>query len=70
MKFESKLLYEYYLNNIQKLSLLEKTFEITSYFESYILDTVLRAFFAIEIDSINNSSNPLVFNPKKIFNKI
>jgi hypothetical protein len=56
-----------FLNNIQKLSLREQTFQITSYFESYILDTVLRAFFATEIDSIYNSSNPLVFNPKKIF---
>jgi len=46
-----------------------QTFQTTSYFESYILDIVLRALFATEIDSIYNSSNPVVFNPKKTFSQ-
>ncbi len=58
-----------FLNNIEKYATSEKPFDVRPYFESFILDTTLRAFFGTEIDSANDSKNPLVVNSREIFMK-
>jgi len=57
------------LNNIEKYAISEKPFDVRPYLESFILDTTLRAFFGTEIDSANDSKNPLVVNSREIFMK-
>ena len=58
-----------FLNSIEKFAISEECFDVRPYFESFVLDTVLRAFFATEVDSANDSTNPLVLNSRRIFMK-
>jgi cytochrome P450 family 3 subfamily A/cytochrome P450 family 3 subfamily C len=58
-----------FLNNIEKCAISGKPFDIRSYLESFVLDTSLRSFFGIEMDSANDSKNPLVTNSRDIFMK-
>jgi cytochrome P450 len=44
-----------FLKNLEKYAISEKPFDIRSCFKSYALDTILRAFFATEVDSANDS---------------
>jgi cytochrome P450 len=58
-----------FLNNIEKCAISGKPFDIRPYLESFVLDTSLRSFFGTEIDSANDSKNPLVTNSRDIFMK-
>jgi len=60
---------ETFLNNIQKFAISGEPFDIRPYFESFILDTILRAFFATEVDSVNDTTNLLVVNSRRLFMK-
>jgi cytochrome P450 len=57
------------LNNIEKCVISGKPFDIRPYLESFVLDTILRSFFGTEIDSANDSKNPLVTNSRDVFMK-
>ena len=58
-----------FMNNMEKFAISGEPFDIRPYFESFVLDTILRAFFATEVDSAKESNNPLVINSRKIFMK-
>ncbi len=58
-----------FLKNLEKCAISGKPFDIRPCFESYALDTILRAFFGAEVDSANDSTNLLVLNSRKIFMK-
>lgn len=57
------------MNNIEKYGKSEETFDIRPYFESFVLDNILRAFFATIVDSANDPNNPVVINASNVFKK-
>lgn len=57
------------MTNIEKFAISGEPFDVIHYFESFVLDTILRVFFSTEVDSANDSSNRLVINSRKITTK-
>lgn len=60
---------EKFMQNIEKYSKNEQTFDIMHYFKCFILDNTLSVFFATQVDSANDLNNALLENTKKLFAK-